>query len=123
MPRTSSAYRPSVQPGGGLSATTILSVREPGFIWAVPTGRHRVLVLDNFVASAKRGIVVRGGAPGSERKIARNSVFAPEPILDGTQLENTLGTLTQMPAALARWLVRPSEQGVDDGALRSHLAA
>ncbi len=53
--------------------------------------RH-VLVLNNFIASARRGIVVRGGDPGSERKIARNSVFAPEPILDGTQLANTLGT-------------------------------
>jgi hypothetical protein len=84
---------------------------------------RRVLVVDNFVASAKRGIIVRGGDPGSERKIVRNSVFAPEPILDGTQVENTLGTLTQMPAALAQWLVRPSEQGTDDRAFHSHLAA
>jgi len=84
---------------------------------------RRVQVLDNFIASAKRGIVVRGGDPGSERRIARNSVFAAEPLQGGAQVENTLGTLAQAPSALARWLARPRGKGVEEGTIRLHLIA
>ncbi|TMH02228.1 MAG: right-handed parallel beta-helix repeat-containing protein [Betaproteobacteria bacterium] len=67
--------------------------------------RH-VSVVENLVAAAGRGIAIRGGDPTMEQEVARNEIYAGEPLRGGLQRDNKVGLFAQARTALAGWLVR-----------------
>ncbi len=69
-----------------------------------------VSIVDNFVASAGRGVRVRGGDPALEQLVARDAVYAREPLDGGTLRENETGPFSAAPASLSAWLARRGDK-------------
>lgn len=63
---------------------------------------RRVLIADNFVAAAAQGILIAGADPGAIQEVARNRVYAADPIRGGVLRENVTGNYEEAEPALAR---------------------
>jgi hypothetical protein len=69
-----------------------------------------VSIVDNFVGSAGRGVRVHGGDPRLEQLVARDAVYAAEPLDGGTLRDNQTGPFSAAPASLSAWLARASDK-------------
>ncbi len=82
-----------------------------------------VAVEENFVAASGRGIAVRGGDPELDQTVARNEVYASEPLQGGKQHDNKIGVFAQAKAAVGGWLVQSRKRDADGAMARSRLAS
>ena len=84
---------------------------------------RRVSVAENFVAAEDRGIVMRGGDPGTVQDVARNDVYAKDPLQGGAQRDNKVGAFAEAQAALRRWLAPSGEHKIDKAMDRLRLTS
>lgn len=63
-------------------------------------------IVGNFVVAAARGVQVSGGDPGVEQEVARNEVFAMDPVGAGFRRDNVTGPYEEAGTELVRALQR-----------------